>query len=434
MDSVIDACNVPVILHASSKYNSFIQKIKVNQSRFIDKIQKYEERYDHSSYKPVKFLRFIKQVRLPLIQDTPQLTQHCLFSVTQEINMGDLNELLRKIQITEREKRKLQVGNELLLTQMSSPVLQKSLTVTDGGYCRHIVCVAPNRVWISDRNKIILVDTETGVNLCTVEGLCNHYWDSEHAHTASPEGLLVYVDKNYNINTFSVDEERNTIYTNNSGSLWKIKCVYCSPFSGDVLIGLHLSDISDSNWMCENTGKVVRYSSDEQLTQTIHFQDAPIRENRFLDPCYITENNNEDIIVVSNYIPGCPLLVTSREGRYRFSYQGRPSKYGSLFMPSGICTDALSQIIVSDCVTHTVQIISQDGEFLTYLQLPGVDGPLRLCYDIHTHGLWVITRNNDHVVYKFSYIKRNLIGKSHCIVLGCIPIDVLHFYCFLYDN
>ena len=126
--------------------------------------------------------------------------------------------------------------------------------------------------------------------------------------------------------------------------------------------------------------------------------------------------------------------MTSREGKYRFSYQGCPSKYGSLFMPSGICTDALSQIIVTDGDTKTVQIISQDGEFLTYLQLPGVDRPLRLCYDIHTHGLWVITRNNDHVVYKFSYIKRNLIGKSHCIVLGCIPIDVLHFYCFLYDN
>ena len=90
------------------------------------------------------------------------------------------------------------------------------------------------------------------------------------------------------------------------------------------MIGLHLSDISDSNWMCENTGKVVRYSSDEQLTQTIHFQDAPIREKCFLDPRYITENNNEDI-VVSNYFPGCPLLVTSREGRYRFSYPGRQS-------------------------------------------------------------------------------------------------------------
>nr|XP_022311836.1 uncharacterized protein LOC111117056 [Crassostrea virginica] len=164
--------------------------------------------------------------------------------------------------------------------------------------------------------------------------------------------------------------------------------------------------------MCENTGKVERYSSDGQLTQTIYFQDAPIRENRFLDPCYITENNNEDVIVVSNYIPGCPLLVTSREGRYRFSYPGRPSKYGSLFMPSGICTDALSQMIVSDCVTNTVQIISQDGEFLTYLQLPGVDEPLRLCYDIHTHGLWVITRNNEHLVYKFSYIKRNLIDEE----------------------
>ena len=54
------------------------------------RIQKYEHRYEKSANRPVQFLRYIKTVCLPQTQDTPHLSQHCLLSLTQKINMGDM--------------------------------------------------------------------------------------------------------------------------------------------------------------------------------------------------------------------------------------------------------------------------------------------------------------------------------------------------------
>ena len=130
--------------------------MKTNNARIL----KYEHRYEKSANRPVQFLRFIKTVHLPQIQDTPQLSQHCLLSLSQKINTGDMVKLLSEIKITQSEKNR-QAGNELLPTLMSSPVLQKSLSVTGVKYLFHISCVTPDRVWISYMDIISLLDTAT---------------------------------------------------------------------------------------------------------------------------------------------------------------------------------------------------------------------------------------------------------------------------------
>ena len=71
--------------------------------RHIARIQKYEHRYEKSANRPVQFLRFIKTVHIPQIQDTSQLSQHCLHSLTQKINTGDMNKLLSEIKIIVRK-------------------------------------------------------------------------------------------------------------------------------------------------------------------------------------------------------------------------------------------------------------------------------------------------------------------------------------------
>lgn len=59
------------------------------------------------------------------------------------------------------------------------------------------------------------------------------------------------------------------------------------------------------------------------------------------------------------------VVVTEREGRHRFSYTGHTS--GSGLLACGICTDALSYILVCDNRTETVHMIDKDGEFLSHL-------------------------------------------------------------------
>ncbi|XP_052692830.1 uncharacterized protein LOC128171121 [Crassostrea angulata] len=100
------------------------------------------------------------------------------------------------------------------------------------------------------------------------------------------------------------------------------------------------------------------------------------------------------------------VVVTECGGRHRFSYTGHPS--GSGLDPCGICTDALSHILVCDDKTKTVQMIDKDGQFLSHLLIrpSGIFRPWSLSYDINTHRLWVGSRdNNTGVIY--SYITRH---------------------------
>ena len=70
---------------------------------------------------------------------------------------------------------------------------------------------------------------------------------------------------------------------------------------------------------------------------------------------FITHNNNGDILVYDSIHR--VVVVTSGEGRHRFSFAGPPS--GSGRIPRGICTDAVSTIRVCDPAVH---MLSENGE------------------------------------------------------------------------
>eukprot|EP00105_Crassostrea_gigas_P046178 XP_019930326.1 PREDICTED: RING finger protein nhl-1 [Crassostrea gigas] len=150
------------------------------------------------------------------------------------------------------------------------------------------------------------------------------------------------------------------------------------------------------------TGKVTRYNQSGQLTQTIQNDNTGM--GLYRQPNYITENNNGDVVVSDSIFPSGAVVVTERGGRHRFSYTGHPS--GSELQPWGICTDALSHILVCDGATNTVQMLDKDGQFLSHLltksQEMGV--PWSLSYDVNTHRLWVGLWGNNNKVCVYSYI------------------------------
>nr|XP_034309356.1 uncharacterized protein LOC117683693 [Crassostrea gigas] len=146
------------------------------------------------------------------------------------------------------------------------------------------------------------------------------------------------------------------------------------------------------------TCKVTRYNQSGQLTQTIQHDNTG--RGLYSEPNYITENNNGDV-VVSDYWPGA-VVVTERGGKHRFSYTGPPS--GSGLEPYGICTDALSHILVCDGETNTVQMLNKDGQFLSHLltESQEIGEPLGLWYDVNTHRLWIGSLDNNKVcVYRY---------------------------------
>nr|XP_034320737.1 tripartite motif-containing protein 3-like [Crassostrea gigas] len=155
------------------------------------------------------------------------------------------------------------------------------------------------------------------------------------------------------------------------------------------------------------TGKVTRYNQSGQITQTIQYHNTG--QGLYSGPYYITENNNGDVVVSDyNYISESgAVVVTERGGRHRFSYTGHPS--GSGLQPRGICTDALSHILVCDGTTNTVQMINKDGQFLSHLLTKSqeMDEPYSLSYDVNTHRLWVGSGSyNNKKVCVYRYITR----------------------------
>ena len=371
------------------------KKQKIKMIRHIVRLRRYEHRYVQPAFtfSALQFLSFTKTA-LPQIHLTLHTSQ---LSMTESLNKEDVMESLSAIQITERGNRR--VGNQCLLKLTSGAEFHQSLTVTGVDCCYHISCVTSDRVWVSDdRNNLMLTDT-TGVPLHRVEDS----WSGLYGlHTVNSESELIYIDRNYNINKLSKDMKTTTTFIERTDSTWRPRCVYWSPSTGDLLVGMY-------NYRTM-TGKVTRYNQSGQLTQTI--QNDNTGRGLYSYPRYITENNNGDVVVSDSGA----VVVTERGGRHRFSYTGHPS--GSGLRPRGICTDALSHILVCDGTTKTVQMLDKDGQFLSHLLIrpSGIFSPWSLSYDVNTHRLWVGSGDNNKVcVYRYITRQDALTGKSESL-------------------
>ncbi|XP_078312238.1 uncharacterized protein LOC144618964 [Crassostrea virginica] len=326
--------------------------------------------------------------------------------------------LMKGMRLVETGKRQAP-GTELLLTLMSSPVLQKSLSVK-GVYCSHISCVTPDRVWVSNINNLILTDTATVKQLHSVEDSLD---SGTGKHTVNCDSELIYIDKDKNINKLSSDMKTTIKLIKHTDTTCRPWCVYCSPSSGDLLVGMLTAE-------SPYKGKVMRYEKNTgKHKQTIpHNDNTPHTLYEF--PRFITENNNGDVLVSDWYRRA--VVVTSGEGVHRFSYTGPPS--GSELRPRGICTDVMSHILVSDRRTHSVQMLDRNGQFLSYLlttQSPGIHTPLwGLSYDVTNHVLYVGSELNNRTLSVYRYINRHLAlsdTREHCDVsLSSEPFKSRH--------
>lgn len=114
-----------------------------------------------------------------------------------------------------------------------------------------------------------------------------------------------------------------------------------------------------------------------------------------------------------NFMPGA-IVVTGPGGEHRFSYTGHPPELGT--QPCNICTDALSNIRMLDAINKTVDIIDENGQFLSHLLTQSHEIPLisSFGYDANTHRLWVglfhASRNCNVCVFNYPTRQDNLTG------------------------
>ncbi|XP_062590254.1 E3 ubiquitin-protein ligase TRIM56-like [Saccostrea cucullata] len=110
--------------------------------------------------------------------------------------------------------------------------------------------------------------------------------------------------------------------------------------------------------------RIDRYNSTGQHIHTIRDTKG---QKLHSNPTCIVENCNGDVIVSDIDWLGGAVVVTDRVGRHRFSYTGHQS--GLRLQPRGICTNALSHILVCDLETVTIQIIDKDVTWIVDMSL-----------------------------------------------------------------
>lgn len=388
-------------------------KQKLEMNRYINSLQLNEHMYEQSGMRPKQFLQkkediFQVQKILNIIFHTSQL------SMTDSLNKKAVVGALSQIKIKENCKRC--VGDDRLLTLMYRPQIHNYFSVNNAKVCHHISRVSSDRVWVSDSLNRVLTDN-TGKSLHKLE--VPFAGVQRGLNTVNRDSEMIFIDtrnEKYHddivIKKLSKEMKGTTIFIDSKLLTGSPRCVFCSPSSGDLLIGVYQ--------------KVIRYDQTGKLTQIIQNDTNGIA--LFDEPRYLTENKNGDIVVSDS----SSVVVTENGGKYRFSYKGYPS--GSVLMPRGICTDALLHILLCDERTKSVQILDKDGQFLSYLlsRPSGIFEPYSLSYDYNTHRLWVGSFIvNKLCVYNYLMRKDDQIGmlendfKKLKICIECFLSEVL---------
>ncbi|XP_062587967.1 uncharacterized protein LOC134249619 [Saccostrea cucullata] len=408
-------------------------KFVVEQQRKIENIENYELKFEKLANKPAQFLSFLKKTPVLKIKDTAlQRRRKCInrqICILQDkkhndersektherfffrkntpvTTMKDLSEtstttvfhprfkfdkqnfikFLGEIQITEGGKRRIKPEH---LFEWKYPAQSNgfvSVATVRRGY--HLSCSTTDLVAVSDGVGLFL----TNLKGHTLYHLTNIQMSSGGIHTMNSANDLIFIDNELNIIKLS-SYTKTKITLIEKPNPWEPMCVFCSS-TEDLMLGMGIHDVDKDHY---SEVKIIRYNSKGRLVQTIQHNSAG--QELYSKPRYITENRNGDVIVSDN---NRAVVVTDRRGRHRFSYTGPPS--GPRLYPYGVCTDALSHILVCDGTTYSVQMIDEGGHFLARLltKRDGVYNPHSLVYDLKNQLLLVGSSTNDKVnVYKY---------------------------------
>lgn len=388
----IDNC----LNHFELKHRCVHQKREIR--RYFSVIQINEHQYENLANKPVRFLSFVKK-HFHREGDKFELTNHKHFFLAETCKRIYSKKILRNsIQVTNIGKRL--IGNDYLLKLSLNPEVRQSFSARSVDSCHHICCVTSDGAWISNGKSLNKTNTN-GDTLYPPVSDMNEF--SGGVHTLNSEDDLIYLDRNYNIKRQSKDMKTVTTIIKTQNTTWKPRCVYSSLQTGDILVGL------SKRHLTTGTGMINRYNKSGKLIQSI--QNNENGQNLYKEPRYLTENNNGDI-VVSDWLNA--VVVTERRGMHRFSYRRHPTGVG--LEPHGICTDALSHILVCDQNTKTVLMLNKDGNFLSHLIIRPSEQftPFSLSYDVNTHSLWVGSINHNKMcVYMHLTRQDDIPGKQN---------------------
>lgn len=373
-----------VVFNDKSRHRCLIQKITM-QSHLAG-TEENEYLFEQSAKTPVKFLSFVKKTGIAQGQENIPLNKHGILSLTDRLDSEAVNQLLGAM----IEKRKRLLENEYLIRVMPTVLCKTSFQIKPLQLQRMIPqrqCqgLGLDQIWFSERDKLFSTNTkDETINEISYDLSYSLYFRSTYTITREQE--LIYLNKNGNIVKISRDME-STILPIITDSFFRPHSIYCSPYSGELLIGMLNSSTNDS--------KLAKYNIKADRGLPKHPDIICNIEN--WDSSLLTDNINGDIIAVG-FLRG--LKGMDRAGQHRFYYTETASGYP--LIASGICTDTLSHILVS--YGSTVLMLNKDGQFISYLMTLCNETPIILKFDYKKHLLWI--RDKTYMISAYRYIER----------------------------
>ncbi|XP_062577963.1 uncharacterized protein LOC134239846 [Saccostrea cucullata] len=308
-NTIIQKCEKGV-----SSINSLLKQQRKEISKYLASMHNCEKKFEQSAYRPVEFLVYLKKTGVPIMKDIPKFVRFDHYYLDRKCNIKENIQALCEFPI--RELGTIQFGSQFLLKLMPIAVLKNSIKLEYISNAYHICCVTSEMITVSDEDKIFLVHTTNQTqHLFTIKNK-----DDRGVHTVNGVGELIYMDKNFNIKSFSAVELKTKTLVKKIEP-WRPRCIYCNPSTGELLVGMKriqtMSNQSTTKW----TGKVNRYNSKGQRVQTIPRMTNKNSQVDYRTPFCITENCNRDIIV-SDIDLGA-VVVVNHLGQNRFSFKLR---------------------------------------------------------------------------------------------------------------
>lgn len=382
--------------HRCLKQQKEFGKCIVNQ-------QKYVYRYEHSSINRLRFIKCIKKI---------DLTENHLKLHTSQFSMTESDkkcDILESLSEKIKESGYRHVCTEFRLKCVPKVEFHHTFTINGVVNCTYISCINVDSIWVSCMLRGLILLNRSGEKILSLNKKDLLFTSGYHTVNR------IYIENDFKLSKCSKGNKTIPFCRANELSQECVpECVYSSPLTEDKLVGMSRSTVFPPSKMTDlyrfekEEGEIFRVNKRGLLTQTAY---AKVKKLYFSSiPKFITENNNGDVVIsalnmTSHEDKSGVVVVINQHGKSRFIYKGHPQ--ASELQPRGICTDALSHILVCDLKTQSVQMLDKDAKFLSYLLIRplGIFTPSSLFYDSKTHHLWVgsIDRNT---VCVYRYLSR----------------------------
>jgi hypothetical protein len=228
---------------------------------------------------------------------------------------------------------------------------------TDLSGIDNIITVHDKSTWVNDYNKQVIrqinIDND---NITTTTQISCKIYDMT---LTSNNDILLSV---YNSSDLKLLTKSGKIKPFLSVSPLTPKGIHVT--SDNIIVGVR--EFGDPFPLTDKSTRALLIFGMDGKQQHIYQYDSN-KHRLFTLPHRITTNNNKDIVVVdrTSVVTG-RVVVVGWEGSLRWTYTGHSKiNVTTQFNPTNVVTTTAGHIIVCDCRTHALHVLSEQGDILT---------------------------------------------------------------------